>query len=63
MVNGLVSTNEAPPLICGSFTDWKYKKMISLDNFLRVSDKSQIAEFLDQLKEKGICRGEVTDEN
>ena len=50
-------------MICGSFTDWKYKKMISLDNFLRVSDKSQIAEFLDQLKEKGICRGEVTDEN
>jgi hypothetical protein len=28
-----------PPLICGSFTDWRYKSMMTLDAYLKIIDK------------------------
>ena len=53
--------NEAP-LLCGSFTDWKHKQMMTLNSFLMLNDKTDISVFLDQLKESGVCRGVVESE-
>ena len=62
LLKGRDMDNEAPPLMCGSFTDWKYKEMMTLDTFLRIYDKTENSVFLKQLKERGRCRGEVKNE-
>ena len=62
LLNRPVVSNEITKLICGSFTDWRYKEMMSLESFLRVSDKTETSEFLEQLKDRGECRGEVKTE-
>lgn len=47
------------PHIVGSFTNWIWKRMISLDTFLRSIDKIQVEELIKQLKNKGTIRYEV----
>ena len=47
------------PLIVGSFTNWIWRKMASLDTFLRSIDKIQVEELIKQLANKGLIRYEV----
>ena len=57
------SADQAAPLISGSFTDWKYKEMMTLDSFLKVTDKTEMSEIIEKLKVKGQCRWAVESQN
>ena len=50
-------------MISGSFTDWKYKEMMTLHSFLRVTDKTEMSEIIEKLKVKGKCRWAVESPN
>ena len=50
------------PMICGSFTNWRYKKMITLDSFLRLLDKTDNKAFIKQMRERGRVRSDVKNE-
>jgi len=43
-------------MVSGSFTEWKYKKMMKLVDFLRIIDKTDVSVFVKQLRERGRCR-------
>ena len=46
-------------MVSGSFTEWKYKKMMKFVDFLRIIDKTDVSVFIKQLKERGRCRWDV----
>ena len=48
--------------MCGSFTNWIYKPMISLDMYCRIIDRTKNHDFINKMRILGRCRYDVGDE-
>ena len=49
------------PYICGSFTGWRYKKMMPLHEFSMILAKDEVQSTLEIAKWRTLVREEVTD--